>query len=199
MIDPGILQGVFIPFLAIALAEMGDKTQLSVLLLSSRTHEYLKLLAGVMLAFLIVDGVAILLGYWVTAFVPMSLLKLISAAVFIGFGVLILIRNAEEAEEQVSFKSPFISGFSLIFVSEWGDKTQIASALFAAEYGAGQVLAGTMLALLLLSILAIYLGRLISERVDRRLITRVAGVVFIIIGVSFALSLLNFSAFAEML
>ncbi|NPV62002.1 MAG: TMEM165/GDT1 family protein [Methanotrichaceae archaeon] len=198
MIDPGILQGVFIPFLAIALAEMGDKTQLSVLLLSSRTHEYLKLLAGVMLAFLIVDGVAILLGYWVTAFVPMSLLKLISAAVFIGFGVLILIRNAEEAEE-VSFKSPFISGFSLIFVSEWGDKTQIASALFAAEYGAGQVLAGTMLALLLLSILAIYLGRLISERVDRRLITRVAGVVFIIIGVSFALSLLNFSAFAEML
>jgi putative Ca2+/H+ antiporter (TMEM165/GDT1 family) len=199
MIDSDVLQGVLIPFVAVGLAEVGDKTQLSVLLLSSRTQEYFKLLMGVLMAFLIVDGLAILLGSWVTAFVPLSLLKLTSAAVFIAFGILILIKNNETAEEEASFKGAFVSGFSLIFVSEWGDKTQIASALFAAEYGAGLVLVGTMLALALLSIIAIYLGRLISERVDRRFITRAAGVTFIIIGSTFALSLLNFSAFAEML
>jgi len=199
MIDSAVLQGILVPFIAISLAEMGDKTQLSVLLLSSRTREYSRLLLGVLLAFLIVDGIAILLGSWVTAFMPLDLLKAISAAVFIGFGALILRKNAEQVEDAASFKGAFISGFSLIFVSEWGDKTQIASALFAAEYGPTKVLIGTMMALTLLSVMAIYLGQMISKRIDQRLITKVAGIVFIIIGISFALSLLDFSAFADVI
>ena len=72
-----------VPLLAVGLAEMGDKTQLSVLLLSSRTREYAQLLAGVMLAFLLVDGFAILVGSWVTNVIPLHLVKLISGAVFI--------------------------------------------------------------------------------------------------------------------
>ncbi len=184
---------------AVGLAEMGDKTQLSILLLSSRTKEYFKLLLGVVLAFLIVGGVAILLGSWITSVVPAHILKLISAAVFIGFGLLILFKNEEEDEGETSFKNPFISGFTMIFLSEWGDKTQIASALFAVEYNPWMVLIGVMTALTLLSIMAIYLGKFISGRIDRRLITRIAGVVFIIIGVSFALSAVDFSTFADSL
>jgi Ca2+/H+ antiporter, TMEM165/GDT1 family len=110
---------------AVGLAEMGDKTQLSILLLSSRTKEYFKLLLGVILAFLIVDGVAILLGSWITNLLPAHILKLISAAVFIGFGLIILFKGKEEEEGEASFKNPFISGFTMIFLSEWGDKTQI--------------------------------------------------------------------------
>ena len=60
------LNEIIIPLIAIGLAEMGDKTQLSVILLSSRTREYIPLLAGVMLAFLITDGFAILIGSWMT-------------------------------------------------------------------------------------------------------------------------------------
>lgn len=194
-----MLDEILIPMVAVGLAEMGDKTQLSILLLSSRTKEYFKLLLGVVLAFLIVDGVAILLGSWITNVVPAHILKLISAAVFIGFGLLILFKNKEEEEGAASFKNPFISGFTMIFLSEWGDKTQIASALFAVEYNPWMVLIGVMTALTLLSIMAIYLGKFISGRIDRRLITRIAGVVFIIIGVSFALSAVNFSAFADSL
>lgn len=184
---------------AVALAEIGDKTQLSILLLSSKTKEYFKLFVGVFLAFLIVDGIAILLGYWITGFLPIWLVQLFSGAVFIGFGLMTLTDDKNEEENETSFKNPFLTGFSLIFVSEWGDKTQIASALFATKYDPWLVLIGVMIALMILSIMAIYLGRFISGRIDRKVITKVAGAVFIIIGVSFILSILNSSAIADIL
>lgn len=179
---------------------MGDKTQLSILLLSSRTKKYLQLLAGVMLAFLLVDGFAILVGSWVTSVVPVHLVKLISGAVFIIFGVLILKGDgAEENGEDLSLKNAFVSGFSVIFLSEWGDKTQVASALFSAEYDPRAVFVGVMTALTLLSIMAVYLGRFLSDRIDRGLITKIAGAAFILIGLSFVLSFVFSSMFSFML
>ncbi|HEX7445500.1 MAG TPA: TMEM165/GDT1 family protein [Methanothrix sp.] len=193
------LNDVIIPLLAVGLAEMGDKTQLSVLLLSSRTREYAQLLAGVMLAFLLVDGFAILVGSWVTNVIPLHLVKLISGAVFILFGIMTLRGNQEEEEEgSLSPRNAFVSGFSMIFLSEWGDKTQIASALFATEYDPYLVFVGVMTALLILSITAIYLGKFLASRIDRRLITKAAGVVFLLIGISFVLSAVMSSAFADM-
>jgi Ca2+/H+ antiporter, TMEM165/GDT1 family len=193
------LNDVIIPLLAVGLAEMGDKTQLSVLLLSSRTREYAQLLAGVMLAFLLVDGFAILVGSWVTNVIPLHLVKLISGAVFILFGIMTLRGNQEEEEEgSLSPRNVFVSGFSMIFLSEWGDKTQIASALFATEYDPYLVFVGVMTALLILSIMAIYLGKFLASRIDRRLITRAAGVVFLLIGISFVISAVMSSAFADM-
>jgi len=194
------LDEILIPLVAVGLAEMGDKTQLSVLLLSSRTKQFFQLLLGVMLAFLLADGFAILVGSWVTNVVPVHLVKLISGVVFILFGLLIFKGKQEEEEENsLSPKSVFLSGFSMIFLSEWGDKTQIASALFATEYNPWMVFIGVMAALTILSIMAIYLGRFIAGRIDRRTITRIAGAVFILIGFSFVLSAITSSAFADML
>jgi putative Ca2+/H+ antiporter (TMEM165/GDT1 family) len=183
----------------VGLAEMGDKTQLSVLLLSSRTREYLQLLIGVMLAFLLVDGFAILVGSWVTNVIPLPLVKLISGAVFLYFGLNTWKCNEEEESNcDLSPKNALVTGFSMIFLSEWGDKTQIASALFATEYNPWLVFAGVMAALFILSIMAIYLGKFLANRVDRRLITRVAAAVFVLIGLSLLLSATS-SAFAEIL
>jgi putative Ca2+/H+ antiporter (TMEM165/GDT1 family) len=190
---------IIIPLIAVGLAEMGDKTQLSVLLLSSRTREYAQLLAGIMLAFLITDGIAILLGSWVTNIVPDHLVKLASGAVFILFGILILKGDREEEEmSQLSPRSAFVSGFSMIFLSEWGDKTQIASALFATEYDPRMVFIGVMAALFILSVTAIYLGRFLFSRIDRKLVTMIAGAVFLLIGISILLSAVMSSAFADM-
>ena len=186
---------------AVGLAEMGDKTQLSILLLSSRTKEYIQLLLGVMLAFLLADGFAILIGSWVTSIVPVHLIKLISGAVFLIFGLLILRGDKDEVEDEphLSAKNTFISGFTMIFLSEWGDKTQIASAIFATEYNPWMVFLGVMAALTILSIMAIYLGKFISGRIDRRIVTRIAGALFILIGLTFMLSALNSSAFADII
>jgi putative Ca2+/H+ antiporter (TMEM165/GDT1 family) len=191
------LDGTLIPLVAVGLAEMGDKTQLSVLLLSSRTREYVQLLLGVMLAFLLADGFAILVGSWVTGVIPGHLVKLVSGAVFLLFGVMILRGDKDEDEDSnLSPKNAFVSGFSMIFLSEWGDKTQIAAALFATEYDPRMVFVGVMTALLLLSVMAIWLGRILSARVDRKVITKVAGAVFLLIGLSFLLSAVTSSAFA---
>jgi len=181
---------IIIPLLAVGLAEMGDKTQLSILLLSSKTQEYFRLLLGVMLAFLLADGIAILLGSWVTSVIPVDLVKIVSGLVFILFGLLILKgdRDDDAEESNLSAKRAFASGFTMIFLSEWGDKTQIASALFATEYDPMMVFIGVMIALLILSVMAIFLGKFLSSRIDRRAITKVGGVLFLLIGLSFLLS-----------
>lgn len=190
------MDDILIPLLAVGLAEMGDKTQLSILLLSSRTQEYARLVLGVMLAFLLADGLAILVGSYIDAVVPVTTVKALSGLVFILFGILILKEKdeEEEREQRLSARGAFFSGFSMIFLSEWGDKTQIASALFATEYDPLMVLAGVMIALFILTLMAIFLGRYLSRRIDRKLMSRVAGGIFLLIGFSFLISALASSA-----
>lgn len=180
-----MIEDVLIPLIMIGLAEFGDKTQLSIFLLSSKTKKHLHLLLGAMLAFLIVDGVAVLIGSWIINIVPIRLLKIFSGIIFIIFGVLIL-RNKEGKEKSKSyFKNSFLSGFALIFITEWGDKTQIASGILATKYNPLMVLIGAMTALALLSVMAIYLGRFVSNKVDKKVVTKIAGTVFILMGISF--------------
>lgn len=190
------MDDILIPLLAVGLAEMGDKTQLSILLLSSRTQEYARLVLGVMLAFLLADGLAILVGSYIDAVVPVTTVKALSGLVFILFGILILKEKGEEeeSEQSLSARGAFLSGFSMIFLSEWGDKTQIASALFATEYDPLMVFVGVMIALFILTLMAIFLGRYLSRRIDRKLMSRVAGGIFLLIGFSFLISALASSA-----
>ena len=81
-----MIADVLLPLIAVGLAELGDKTQLSILLLSSKTTKHLQLLLGVFLAFLAVDGVAVLVGSWVTDIVPINVLRIIAGSVFVIFG-----------------------------------------------------------------------------------------------------------------
>jgi len=183
-----MIADILIPLVAISLAELGDKTQLSILFLSSKTKKHLHLLLGVVLAFLIVDGVAVLLGTWIMNIMPIIWLNILSGIIFIIFGIFLLRENKIQGESKFYFKNPFLSGFVLIFASEWGDKTQIASGLFATQYNSWMVLAGVMTALTLLSTIAIYLGKFISSKVDKKVITRICGIVFILIGILMSIS-----------
>ena len=143
------------------------------------------LLLGVILAFVIVDGIAIAAGSWVTSIIPIRIVKIISGIMFIVFGLVMLIRKEKDDEQKKYYTNPFVSGFLLILLAEWGDKTQIASALFATKYNAVMVFCGTMIALTLVSIMAVYFGKFIAERINKKVLTRVAAVVFIIMGVVF--------------
>lgn len=177
-----ILQGVFIPFISIAFAEFLDKTQLMVLLLASRTKQHAKLLTGVMLGFTLVDGSAILAGSWLAEAVPYFYVKLIAGFGFFLFGVISLKKKSKNEKGDVVMKNPFISGFGIIFLSEWGDKTQIASALLATQYSPPLVFLGTMLALGLLSIIAVYFGKFISKKFEKDLVNKISAVIFLLIG-----------------
>ncbi len=179
-----IFEDIIIPFVTIALAELGDKTQVSILLLSSRTKKYGYIFLGVFFAFLIVDGIAIALGNLITSVVDVTVLKPISGVVFIVFGVYMLLSKKEETEEKNYDKNIIASAFLMIFLTEWGDKTQVAAALFATQYNALFVLLGTMLALSLLSLMAIFFGKILNKRLNQKLLKKVAGVVFIILGIT---------------
>ena len=180
-----MIEDFLIPLAAVGLAELGDKTQLSVLLLSTKTEKHLQLFFGVMAGFFLVDGFAILLGSWITNLIPEETLKLAAGIVFILFGLLILKNTKDEKEDNVKVKNPFITGFTLIAITEMGDKTQLASALFATQYDLFWVLLGVMSALASLSIAAIYLGRFLSEKMDKKMISKAAGILFITLGMSF--------------
>ena len=177
-----MIQDILIPFISVGLAELGDKTQLAVLCLASKTKKYVQLLLGVILAFAITDGLAILLGNFITAHIPILYIKIVSGAIFIIFGLITLLNNKTE-DAQCELKQPFTSGFLLILVSEMGDKTQIASGLFATKYNPIVVFIGVLSALTVLSIMAVYLGKFIALKMNKRAISKVAGIVFVMLGV----------------
>ncbi|MBN2110593.1 MAG: TMEM165/GDT1 family protein [Methanosarcinaceae archaeon] len=183
-----MIQDILIPFLLVGIAELGDKTQLAILVLSTKTKQYLSLLAGVMLAFVLTDGLAVLLGSFITEMVPMNHVRIGAGLVFILFGIIILVnREKEDEEDSYELNNPFISGFGLILVSEMGDKTQLASALFATQYEPVFVFVGVIMALFVLSATAVFLGKFIMGRINKRTISLVAGILFILMGISFLL------------
>lgn len=182
-----MIADILIPLIVTGLAEFGDKTQLSIFLLCSKTKKHLHLLLGVMLAFLIVDGIVVTVGSWIINIVPINLLKILSGIIFIIFGVLTLREKEAKGESKLYSRNSFLSAFILIFITEWGDKTQIASGIFATKYNALMVLIGAMTALAVLSIMAIYLGRFISSKVDKKVVTKIAGTIFLLMAISFFL------------
>lgn len=180
-----IIPDITIPFVTIALAELGDKSQILIFLLASRTRKHFQFLLGVMLAFLCVDGFAILIGAWIVEVIPSFWVNVASGSIFLILGLMMLFSKKEEENvEKPQLKSPLITGFGLIFMAEWGDKTQIVSALFAAQYNPILVLISVMSALLLLSGSAIYLGKIISHKVNKNLTEKIGGLIFVILGLA---------------
>ena len=113
----------------------------------------------------------------------MNYIKIGSGILFIIFGVIILVSHKKE-EAKCDIKVPFISGFWLILLSEMGDKTQIASGLFATQLSPLFVLAGVVAALTILSIIAIYLGKFVMAKINEKTISIIAGTLFILIGIA---------------
>jgi len=174
-----------IPFVTIGLAELLDKSQLSILLLSSRTKNYFQLFLGVRLAFLLVDGSAVLLGSYVQTIMPAWLLKSLAAILFIIFGILTLRQSNTDKASSISPKNILLTSFSMVALAEFGDKTQIATALFATKFDPFLVLLGVLSTLAILTLITIIVGQLILKSVSKRTINKVAGIVFILLGILF--------------
>jgi len=182
-----MIEGIFLPMLTVGLAELGDKSQLTILSLASKHRNHIALLLGVMLAFSLVDGIAILFGGWITTLIPVSVLKIISGLLFIYFGIKSIREKNEVEEKEVkrSKKGVFISSFTLIFFAEWADKTQLSSAFFATKYNPLFVFIGVILSLFILSVIAIFIGRLLFTRLNKKVLHLASGSLFIILGLSF--------------
>ncbi|MCX9012413.1 MAG: TMEM165/GDT1 family protein [Candidatus Methanoperedens sp.] len=173
-------------FSLIAIAELGDKTQLTVIALSAG-YDRVKIFAGVILAFMLVTGLGILVGETLFQYVPANLIKIIAGLLFVIFGIWILSsRESCDTEERSSLSNPLFSTFSMIAIAEMGDKTQLSAITLAAKYDSPYlVFAGAILALASISLMGIILGKKLCEVVPLPKIKLGAGILFILFGFLF--------------
>ncbi len=185
-----MLHAALLIAITIFVSDLGDKTQLALIFLTHKTKKHLQLLYGTLLAFLLVNILSIATATIVSHVLPTHIIKIASGITFILFG---LLSFKPEKEEHISLEkkkrdSPFFSSLSIIFLSEFGDKSQIATALFATKYDPILVLISSMVGLTLISIITIYLAKKILGKIHHKTITLIGGILFIIIGVLFLLT-----------
>jgi len=169
----------------ILLVELGDKTQLAVISLSSKRKSK-SVFIGAILAFAVVDGVSALVGGAIAALIPIFWIGIGAGVAFIAFAVYTLVFENDEKPETSDRSLTVASSFSLVALMELGDKTQLASISLAAEYQAPVlVFIGVMLAFVVLAGLGVILGMAISRYVPLRYVRIGSGLLFIVFGVMF--------------
>ncbi|MBF0447490.1 MAG: TMEM165/GDT1 family protein [Magnetococcales bacterium] len=167
----------------IFLAELGDKSQLVCMTLAAR-HRPTPVFLGTLLAFVFLNILAVVFGSALSTWIPHHVMILIVAGLFGLFGIQALRSVEEEEEEDVEVKSGhsiFTSAFLLIFVAEFGDKTQIAVAGMASAAPPAAIWVGATLALALSSALGIVVGQRFLKRIPVALLHKVTGIFFLVL------------------
>ncbi len=183
---PGvIMEALFTSTAIVALAEIGDKTQLLAILLAARFGRPLPIILGILAATLANHALAALLGAQAAAFLDSPLFRYAIGASFIAMAAWTLIPDKLEEEDapQPCFGA-FLTTLVAFFLVEMGDKTQVATIALGAQYQAVvAVTAGTTLGMMIANVPAIFLGNALLKRVDLAKIRLVAAALFLAIGV----------------
>lgn len=181
------MEALFISAGVVALAEIGDKTQLLAFILAARFKRPLPILLGILCATIVNHGLAGALGAWITASVSPEILRWILGASFIGMAVWTMIPDKIEEEEMHVAKKFGVFGATLItfFLAEMGDKTQIATVAMAAHYASSLlVVAGTTLGMLLADVPAVFVGDKLASKIPMKLVHSIAAAVFALLGIA---------------
>lgn len=177
----------FVSSTAVALGEMGDKTQLLALMLAARYRRPLPIVAGIFIATVLNHALAAALGAWLTQWLGPQALRWLVGGSFLLVAVWMLIPDKVDDDE---VKLP--SGLGVLaattlafFVAEMGDKTQVATVVLAARYPDVfvQVVAGTTAGMLLANVPAVYLGDRLTQRLPMDWIHRGSALLFLVLGV----------------
>ena len=171
----------------VALAEIGDKTQLLAFILAARFKKPLPIILGILVATLVNHGLAGALGAWITSAIHPQVLRWVLGLSFIGMAVWTLIPDKIEEEETQVAQRMGVFGATLVtfFLAEMGDKTQIATVAMAAHYSqALMVVAGTTLGMLIADVPAVFIGDKLAGRIPMRLVHGIAAAIFVGLGVA---------------
>ncbi|MBL3591558.1 MAG: TMEM165/GDT1 family protein [gamma proteobacterium endosymbiont of Lamellibrachia anaximandri] len=182
MIPPESFSVSLSTFTLIALAEIGDKSQLVCITLAAR-HRHWPVLLGAAMAFLVLNALAVIFGAGVAAWVPEQVTAVIVALLFGAFGIHALrTQHDDESEEVVERPGHgiFFTTLLLILVAEFGDKTQIAVAGLAGSMAPLPVWIGATTALIMVSALGVWAGRTVLQRFPLLWLHRVSGGVFLL-------------------
>lgn len=170
----------------VALAEIGDKTQLLAFILAARFTKPVPIILGIFAATVLNHGLAGALGTWITSVVNPETLRWVLAFSFIAMAIWTLIPDKIEEEETTVSNQLGIFGATFItfFLAEMGDKTQLATIALAAHYAAPfAVVAGTTLGMLIADVPAVFVGNKFAEKIPMKLVHAIAAGIFAVIGI----------------
>ena len=172
----------------VALAEMGDKTQLLALLLAARFRKPVPILIAILLATIINHGVSAVIGQWITTVLSPEILLWIVSIGFIAMAAWMLVPDQLDDESENINKWPkygvFGATFVLFFLAEIGDKTQIATVALAARFDSiFWVTAGTTLGMMLANAPAVFIGNKLADKLPISLIHKIGAAIFFLLGV----------------
>ena len=183
------MEAFFVSLGSVALAEVGDRTQLLALLLITRYRQPLPVLAGILVATLANHAVAGAAGIWLGGLLTPMRLQLMVGIGLVAMGLWTL--KPDQAPEQTGGMpraGVLLATIVAFFLAEFGDKTQIATLALAAAYAnLPAVVAGTTMGMLVANAPVVLLGHAVADRLPLRLIRGVAALAFIGLGILFLL------------
>ncbi|MDP2749040.1 TMEM165/GDT1 family protein [Pseudomonas sp.] len=191
-----MLESLFVPTFIVALAEIGDKTQLLALLLAARFRKPWPIICGIVVATLANHFAAGAIGNWVASFFSPATLSWTLAASFVAVALWTLIPDKLDDDESSKFKryGPFLTTLIAFFLAEMGDKTQVATVMLAAQYPHFiLVVIGTTLGMLIANVPVVLAGNFAAERLPLTLIRRLAACAFAALAVYAGYQALKFS------
>jgi putative Ca2+/H+ antiporter (TMEM165/GDT1 family) len=171
----------------VALAEIGDKTQLLAFILAARFKKPVPIILGILLATIVNHGLAGAVGAWITATVSPEILRWVLGLSFIAMAVWTMMPDTIEDEETQVARKFGVFGATLItfFLAEMGDKTQLATVALAAHYAQPVlVVIGTTLGMLLADVPAVFIGDRLGAKIPMKLVHCVAAAIFALLGVA---------------
>jgi putative Ca2+/H+ antiporter (TMEM165/GDT1 family) len=178
------LEAFLVSMASVAIAEIGDKTQLLALVLAARFRRPWPIVAGILLATSLNHALAAELGAWLTSMLSPTVLRWAVAASFIAMGLWALIPDEEDAAAARYPYGAFLTTLISFFLVEIGDKTQVATVLLAAKYQhVPLVVMGTTLGMLAANVPVVLAGEFAAERLPLRLVRAGAALLFVAIGV----------------
>lgn len=181
------MEALLVSIGVVALAEIGDKTQLLAFVLAARFKKPAPIILGILTATIVNHGLAGALGAWITSAVSPGILRWVLGFSFIGMAIWIMIPDKMDEEETAAAKKFGVFGATLItfFFAEMGDKTQIATIAMAAHYGTPLlVVIGTTLGMLIADVPAVFVGDKLASKIPMKLVHAIAAIVFAALGIA---------------
>ncbi len=168
----------------VALAEIGDKTQLLAFILAARLRRPLPIILGILAATLLNHGLAGALGSWITSQLAPETLRWVLGISFIAMAAWVLVPDElDETEAKITRFGVFGTTLVAFFLAEIGDKTQIATVALAAQYHSLVVVViGTTLGMMLANVPAVLLGERIAQKIPVGLVHGIAAAIFAALG-----------------
>jgi putative Ca2+/H+ antiporter (TMEM165/GDT1 family) len=167
----------------VALAEMGDKTQLLSFVLAAKLKHKVPIALGILVATLANHFLAGWIGAWLATLVSPTTLRYAIAASFVGFGLWALKPDDLEEDQKLRGAGVFLTTLVAFFFVEMGDKTQLATVALAARYHPlFAVVAGTTLGMMIANVPAVWMGEALAHRINMKWMRWVAAALFIVLG-----------------